>query len=190
MENNATAETKAITEDEEVKKKDPLTVVARKPFVLNSIEPSKDKQKELAVFTSAKKLAEYIYKVTQNAPVKFRWSLVTRMHDTCADIVENLYLANFERGAKRLEYQKLASVKMRLLNHYAEVCYAVKVFPFKRLRLITEYITYARKLLAGWAKNTMKRDEIDGALPPALTIDTPKNRKIKAKGPQQLKLEI
>jgi len=187
MENKTTTQDK----DTEVIKKDPLKVVSRKPFVLESIEPSKDKQKELAVFTSSKKLAEYIYKVTQNAPVKFRWSIIGRMHDTCQNIIENLYLANFEHGERRLEYQKYASVQLRLLNHQAEIAYSLKIFPFKRVRIITEHVTYARKLLAGWAKSTMRKDNIGtGLLPPELAVDPPKKRIRRTNKSQQLTLNI
>ncbi len=186
------ADNKAKSGNEEKKevKKDPYEVVSRKPFVLENIDKTSDKQKDFAVFTSAKKLSEYIYRVTQNAPVKFRWSLITRMHDACADIVDCLYLANFDKGEQRLEYQKLASVKMRLLNHYAEVCYRLKIFNFKRLRIITERIEYARKVLKGWVKMTMKKDGLDDLLPTAFASKPPMKRKKRVPKLQQLKLDI
>lgn len=140
---------------------DPLKVVARKPFVLNSIEPSKDKEKEMAVFTSAKKLSEYIFVVTQNAPAKFRWSIISRLQNTSIEIIEALYSANFERGMARLSYQKTASIKLRLLDHYAQIGHKMKLFPLRRLNLIAQHIVTIRGLLAGWAKNTQRKDRND-----------------------------
>lgn len=149
------------TKHEEVIKKDPLKIVARKPFVLDSIEPNKEKEREMAVFTAAKKLSEYVFVVTQNAPAKFRWSIISRLQNTSVEVVEALYLANFERGEKRLQLQKLAGTRLRLLDHYAEVGYKLKLFPFRRLGVITRNIVVVRSLLAGWAKSTQRRDKIE-----------------------------
>ncbi len=140
--------------------KDALRVVARKPFVLESIDPNKDKEKEMEVFTAAKKLSEYIFVVTQNAPSKFRWSIVTRLQNTSVEIIEALYLANFERGNERLKFQKTAGTKLRLLDHYAEVGYKLKLFPFRRLGVITRYIVVVRNLLAGWTKSTQRYEKL------------------------------
>lgn len=185
-------ETSNTTEEQkEVKKKDPLKVVARKPFVLGNVDKGKSKQKDLAVFTSAKQLSEYIYKVTQNTPVQYRWSLVNRMLDTCSSIIEALYFANFERGEKRLALQKTASVKLRLLNHFAETAYAMKIFPFKRLRIITEKVIYSRKLLAGWARITMDKDKREAELlPRELVVEEQKKRVRRTPKVQQLQLNI
>ena len=147
--------------DKKIIKKDPLKVVARKPFVLESIEPTKDKEKEMAVFTAAKKLSEYIFVVTQNAPAKFRWSIVSKLQNVSIEVIETLYLANFERGAERLRLQKVASTKLRLVDHYAEIGYKVKLFPFKRLTFITRSVVTVRGLLAGWAKSTLQRDKAE-----------------------------
>ena len=149
------------SDKKKVIKKDPLKVVARKPFVLESIEPTKDKEKEMAVFTAAKKLSEYIFVVTQNAPAKFRWSIIAKLQNTSIEVVETLYLANFERGAERLRLQKIASTKLRLVDHYAEIGYKVKLFPFKRLVFITRSVVTVRGLLAGWAKSTLRRDKAE-----------------------------
>jgi hypothetical protein len=51
-------------------------------------------QSEMAVFTRAKELSKAIFVVTQDAPKKFRFSLVSRLQDTSLAVVGHLYRAN------------------------------------------------------------------------------------------------
>ncbi len=52
------------------------------------------KQSDLAVFSKAKELASGIFLITQDAPKKFRFSLVGRMQDISLQLVGHLYRAN------------------------------------------------------------------------------------------------
>ena len=47
-----------------------LRKVSRKPFIVQSIDPAKDKEREMAIFTHAKKLSEYIFVITEKSPKK------------------------------------------------------------------------------------------------------------------------
>jgi len=51
-------------------------------------------QSELAVFTRAKELSKAVFLVTQDAPKKFRFSLVSRLQDLSLEVVGRLYRAN------------------------------------------------------------------------------------------------
>ncbi len=51
-------------------------------------------QSELAVFTRAKELSKTVLIVTQDAPKKFRFSLVSRLQDLSLAVVGHLYRAN------------------------------------------------------------------------------------------------
>ena len=133
-----------------------IKVVARKPFVLTSMEPAKDREREMAVFTDAKKLSEYIFVITEKAPKKYRWSIVTRLQDTSIYVIELLYRANFEQDDLRLNYQKDASVQLRLIDHYAEMAYKLQAISFKQMHHIIKLVVQARKLLNGWVKSTKK----------------------------------
>ena len=73
--------------------------VSRKPFKITEFEQAHNK--EMAVFTHAKKMSEYIFVVTAKSPVKLRWSIVSRLINASVDVIENLYRANYERGEER-----------------------------------------------------------------------------------------
>ncbi len=51
-------------------------------------------QSEMAVFTRAKDLSKAIFVVTQDAPKKFRFSLVSKLQDTSLAVAGRLYRAN------------------------------------------------------------------------------------------------
>lgn len=131
-----------------------LKVVARKPFVINSLDVAKDKEREMAVFTSAKKLSEYVFVVTEKSPKKYRWSIVSKLQSASIDVIDNLYQANFEQQEQRLFYQKRAGVKLRLLDHYAEIAFKMQAISQKQMFNIAKYIVEVRKMLAGWSKST------------------------------------
>ncbi len=78
------------------------------------------KDREMAVFTHAKKLSEYIFVISEKSPVKFRWNIVSRLLNTSVDVIENLYHANYEKGDERVMWQKKAMVSLNLLDFYTE----------------------------------------------------------------------
>lgn len=148
-ESTNTASTTSITPME-------LRKVSRKPFIVQSIDPAKDKEREMAIFTHAKKLSEYIFVITEKSPKKYRWSIITRLQNTAVDVVDNLYQANFEQGEKRLFYQTRAGVMLRLLDHYAEIAKKLQAITTKQMFNIAKQVYEARKLLGGWTKSSKK----------------------------------
>lgn len=126
---------------------------ARKPFVLHDFDTPHDR--EMAVFTSAKKLAEYIFVVSEKSPKKFRWSIITRLQNASVDVVENLYRANFERvEERRIAYQKSALVSLHLVDFFAETAKTKQAISLKQMTVIGRQIVECKKLLNGWVKAT------------------------------------
>ncbi len=77
---------------------------------------------ELVVITKANDLCNYIFKVTQNSPKKYRFSLVSRLENLSLEVVEKLYRANdcfVEKNGngyeQRVGFQRAALTSLRIL---------------------------------------------------------------------------
>lgn len=133
-----------------------LNHAARTPFVLHNFDTPHDK--EMAVFTCAKKLSEYIFVISEKSPKKFRWSIITRLQNASVDVVENLYRANFSRNPDtRIEYQRNALVSLYLTDFLAETARAKQAINMRQTGIIARQIAECRKLLTGWAKSTKNK---------------------------------
>ncbi len=85
------------------------------------------RQDELAVITQAKRLTDYVFQMTENAPKKFRMKLIYRMQNLSLDVIDRLnrandvYLTKGDRSAYALrsEYQRRAVTDLRLLSYVA-----------------------------------------------------------------------
>lgn len=126
---------------------------SRKKFVIKDFDTPRDK--EMAVFTHAKKLSEYVFVITERSPKKFRWSIVSRLQNTSIDVIENLYRANYEHDvALRLKYQTGAAVSLNLLDFYAETAKTKQAISLRQMAILARGITERKKLLSGWIKST------------------------------------
>lgn len=130
---------------------------SRKPFRVPEFDTPKDR--EMAVFTHAKKLSEYIFVITEKSPVKFRWNILSRLLNTSVEIIENLYRANYETGEERILWQKKAMVSLSLLDFYSETAKTKQAITFRQMEIIAVQIFEVKKLLSGWVKSTKRRDE-------------------------------
>ncbi len=129
---------------------------SRKPFRVSDFDSPRDK--EMAVFTHAKKLSEYVFVITEKSPKKFRWSIVSRMQNASVEVIENLYHANFEREtADRLTYQKRAAVSLKLLDFYAETARKKQAITVRQMGVLAQYVSETGKLLNGWIKSTRRK---------------------------------
>lgn len=125
---------------------DRINNVSRAPFRIHDFDTPRDK--EMAVFTHAKKLSEYIFVITEKSPKKLRWSIVSRLQNISTELIENLYRANNEREeAARLEYQKRASVCIDLLDFYAETAKRMKAINLHQMSVIARQTSDVNKLL-------------------------------------------
>lgn len=128
---------------------------SRKPFRIKEFDSPRDK--EMAVFTHAKKLSEYIFVITEKSPKKLRWSIISRLQNASVEIVENLYRANFERDDDaRIEYQKSAAVGLKILDFYSETARKKQAITIRQTEIIARQISETTKLLNGWVKSTKK----------------------------------
>lgn len=128
---------------------------SRKQFVLHDFDTPHDR--EMAVFTAAKKLSQYIFVICEKSPKKFRWSIITRLQNASVDVVEYLYRANFERGAnERIAYQKSALVSINLVDFFAETARCNNAISMHQMLVIAKQIVECKKLLNGWVKATKK----------------------------------
>ena len=126
---------------------------SRKKFVIKDFDTPRDK--EMAVFTHAKKLSEYVFVITERSPKKFRWSIVSRLQNTSIDVIENLYRANYEHDvALLLKYQTGAAVSLNLLDFYAETAKTKQAISLRQMAILARGITECKKLLSGWIKST------------------------------------
>jgi len=126
--------------------------VSRAPFRIHDFDTPRDK--EMAVFTHAKKLSEYIFVITEKSPKKLRWSIVSRLQNISTELIENLSRANNEREeAARLEYKKRASVCIDLLDFYAETAKRMKAINLHQMSVIARQTSDVNKLLRGWIKS-------------------------------------
>lgn len=131
---------------------DRINNVSRAPFRIHDFDTPRDK--EMAVFTHAKKLSEYIFVITEKSPKKLRWSIVSRLQNISTELIENLYRANNEREeAARLEYQKRSSVCIDLLDFYAETAKRMKAINLHQMSVIARQTSDVNKLLRGWIKS-------------------------------------
>lgn len=161
------AEQIAIEElDEEIKAEqaggaeespDAEITVSRKPFRITEFDTPKDR--EMAVFTHAKKLSEYIFVITEKSPVKFRWNIVSRLLDASVEIIEDLYRANYERGEERITWQKKAMTACSLLDFYAETAKTKQAISFRQMTIIARQLSEVKKLLGGWVRSTKQKKE-------------------------------
>jgi len=128
--------------------------VARKDFIIDELSSPKSKQKDMAVFTHAKKLCEYIFVITEKSPKKYRWSIIARLQNYSSQIIDYLYQANFERGEKRLAYQTRANVYLHMLDFYADTAKTMQAINNHQCEVIAKQICEVQKLLAGWIKSS------------------------------------
>lgn len=126
---------------------------SRKKFVIKDFDTPHDK--EMAVFTHAKKLSEYVFVITERSPKKLRWSIVSRLQNASVDVIENLYRANYERDVQlRLKYQTGAAVSLNLLDFYAQTAKTKQAITMRQTEILARGISECKKLLSGWIKST------------------------------------
>lgn len=126
--------------------------VGRTAFRIKEFDMPRDK--EMAVFTHAKKLSEYIFVITEKSPIKFRWNIVSRLLDTSVEIIEDLYRANYEHGDDRVLWQKKAMTALNLLDFYAETAKTKQAITFRQMTIIARQLSEVKKLLSGWVRST------------------------------------
>ncbi|MCI9561365.1 MAG: four helix bundle protein [Clostridia bacterium] len=132
------------------------SAATRKSYHISDFDNPRDK--EMAVFTHAKKLSEYIFVITEKSPKKYRWSIISRLQNASVELVENLYRANFERDeALRITFQKCAAVCIKLIDFYAETARKKQAITIRQTAVLAKHIAETEKLLNGWVRSTKRK---------------------------------
>ena len=106
----------------------------------------------------SKRQSEYIFVITEKSPKKLRWSIVTRLQNASVELIENLYRANVEREEEaRLNFQKNASVSLKLIDFYAETARKKQAITVRQTAIIARQLAETEKLLHGWVRSTKKK---------------------------------
>ena len=150
-------ELKSDEQEQRKELKEQMKKTGRKPYRISDFDAPRDR--EMAVFTHAKKLSEYLFIITEKSPVKYRWSIVTRLLNTSTDIIEYLYRANYEREkAARIEWQKKAMVSLNLLDFYTERARVKFAITNHQTEIIARQLYEVKKLLSGWVRSTKGKE--------------------------------
>ena len=132
------------------------SAATRKSYHISDFDNPRDK--EMAVFTHAKKLSEYIFVITEKSPKKYRWSIISRLQNASVELVENLYRANFERDeALRITFQKCAAVCIKLIDFYVETARKKQAITIRQTAVLAKHIAETEKLLNGWVRSTKRK---------------------------------
>ena len=116
------------------------------------------KKNDLFVVAKTKDLAKYIITVTEKSPVKYRFTLVTRLQNYVLDVLENLYMANgSELGEKRRAYQNEAKLKLGMTDYFAALAAEQEVILFKQYKQIGLQVAEALLYLNKWIASDEKR---------------------------------
>lgn len=119
-------------------------------------------QGDLIVTVKAKDLCAYILDVTQKCPKQHRVTFAIRLQNHALDVVTEIYLANdiyikslgrqneYARYIKRLDYQRGAIAKLRLIGYISLLAVERNVLTAKQYRIISEKSTEVIIMLASW----------------------------------------
>ena len=118
---------------------------------------------ELMVITKAKDIVNYSFAIAENAPKKFRFTLITRMHNTALDVLESLILANEillsdpaeRKTRKNLQHKAIA--KLKILDALSLTAREQNCILPKQYEVMSRYITDCLKLTGAWIKSDSKR---------------------------------
>lgn len=119
------------------------------------------KKSELMVITHSKKLLSYIFTITDNAPIKYRYTFITRMQNLIMDAIECLYKANDLdlKDTRRLDNQKACKTKLKMLDYISEASKDYKVINMKQYINISKQIYVILNMVEGWINSDLKRKE-------------------------------
>lgn len=100
------------------------------------------KKSELLIITETKRLIDYVFVITEKSPKKFRYSLVSKIHNLIIEIVELLYEDNNIHigNINRLNKQEKEKVKFMLLDYVCELSAKEKCILFGQYENISKYI--------------------------------------------------
>ena len=120
---------------------------------------------ELKVITSAKNLNKYLFKMLENAPKKYRGTIIARLENASLSVVESLVRANLiPLGEKRRsEEQREAKVQLKMIDMYAQLAIDMDCLSYHQGEVIGKMLGETSSLLLAWMKNDERRLKNDSS---------------------------
>ena len=116
------------------------------------------KKSDLYVFTKAKELAIYVFKITEKSPKKYRFTLTTRLQNYCLDAIEYIYTANsLPLNDERLSLQKKAGVTLEKIGYFSMLAMEVQCILPNQHQQISKLQAESLLFLGKWISSDKKR---------------------------------
>lgn len=118
---------------------------------------------ELMVITKSKNLIDYVIAVSENAPKKFRFTLITKMQNLSLSVLEDLILANEimlgkeTDNAQRRNLQHKAIANLKVLDAVAMIAIRHECILPKHYENISKLIAECIKLTGAWLNSDSRR---------------------------------
>ena len=120
---------------------------------------------DLVVVTKIKDLVNYIFKITDKSPKKFRFTFVNRLHNICLDIIEGIFRANeidlrtYDEGnfAQRNSLQRQALTNLKLLEFVSLMACENECITFHQYEFIAKSGAGCMILLGNWIESDQRR---------------------------------
>ena len=114
---------------------------------------------ELKVITSAKNLNSYLFRMLENAPKKYRSTIVARLENDSLSLVECLVRANaIPLGEKRRQDEQTeAGVMIKSIDMLAQLAIDMECLSFHQGEVIGKMLNEVSYLLQAWRKSDEKR---------------------------------
>lgn len=123
-------------------------------------------ENELGIMVKSRKLAEYIFTITEKSPKKFRFTITSRLQNVSLCAMENLIRANeiyvkektqTESYRKRMEYQREAMIDFKVLGYMAMIAREQECILPRQQEQIAKQVSECRKMLWAWMLSDKKR---------------------------------
>lgn len=124
---------------------------------------------ELMVITKAKDLVKYVFIISENAPKKFRFTLISHLQNNSLSVLESLIFANEiplgkseTENYKRREYQQGAIAKLKVIDALSMAAKEAQCILPKQYAVISKLISDCLNLTGAWINSDKKRIDRNG----------------------------
>lgn len=123
-------------------------------------------KKELQVTQKAKELGDYIFRISERVPKKFRFTLTGRLQNTALDVIEFIYMANevfvrsetdVSRMEERIYYQRKALTRCKLAGYLSHIMVQQQAILPKQFEVISQYVYVISNMLGAWINSDVNR---------------------------------
>ena len=111
--------------------------------------------KEFYIAISIKKFINNLDEMIINIPNKERY-LKYKIKKDAFNLLENVYLANYNDLVNRKEHQKVILTKISMLDYYLEYLYRKKYISHKMCENKCDYLLEIKKMIYKWIKTNEK----------------------------------